>query len=289
MNTMNENAQAMTQVQATTSLTEAVVELTQLLKEAISIAKEEEAVSTTKATTAVTTTPETTTATTEATTTTATTTTDAEATTAETTTATTAPIIVIDDDDNVIATTGDLPCPPEVTEFKGSMIEEKPMDPIPTYEENAAAEATQEITDETATAEENADKYLDNIICDISTLYDIADYTLGNEGYNIDTDHSPYAPMDNRSASFDNCKVYISKEIIKAETITGEFRMIVSEKNSGVKILDHSLKIINDTIKVFSSENTVRMDKIKDSKKLFRLLEIVEEVSALVMSKYIDK
>lgn len=291
MNTMNENAQAMTQVQATTSLTEAVVELTQLLKEAISLAKEEEAVSTTKATTAVTTTPETTTATTEATTTTATTTTDAEATTAETTTATTAPIIVIDDDDNVIATTGDLPCPPEVTEFKGSMIEEKPMDPIPTYEENAAeakADDTAE-AEETVPADEDADKYLDNISCDISTLYDISTYTLENEGYNIGTDHSPYAPMDNRSASFDNYKVYISKEIIKAETITGEFRMIVSEKNSGVKILDHSLKIINDTIKVFSSENTVRMDKIKDSKKLFRLLEIVEEVSALVMSKYIDK
>ena len=278
MNTMNENAQAMTQVQVNGALTEAVKSMASAIQELVALAKEE-ATSTTS--------------TTEATTTTATTTTDAEATTAETTTTTTAPIIVIDDDDNVIATTGDLPCPPEVTEFKGSMIEEKPMDPIPTYEENAAAEATQEITDETAT-EETVDEantateeMLDNIIADISALYNISTYTLENEGYNIGTDHSPYAPMDNRSASFDNYKVYISKEIIKGDTdVTGEFRMIVSEKNSGVKIMDHSLKIINDHIKVSSSENTVRMDKIKDSKKLFRLLEIVEEVSALVMSKY---
>ena len=151
-----------------------------------------------------------------------------------------------------------------------------------------AAEATQEITDETAAAEENADKYLDNILCDISALYDIADYTLGNEGYNFSVDNSPYAP-ENKVASIDNYKVYISKEIIKAETITGEFRMIVSEKNSGVKILDHSLKIIDNTIKVFSSENTVRIEKLKESKKLMRFMELVDEVSALVMSKYISK
>ena len=193
-------------------------------------------------------------ASTTATETTATTTTDAEATTAETTTTTTAPIIVIDDDDNVIATT----------------------------EENAA-EANAD------TAEENADKYLDNILCDISTLYDIADYTLGNEGYNVSIDNSPYAP-ENKVASIDNYKVYISKEIIKGDTdVTGEFRLIVSEKNSGVKILDHSLKIINDHIKVFSSENTVRIDMIKDNKKLMRFMELVDEVSALVMSKYISK
>ena len=137
---------------------------------------------------------------------------------------------------------------------------------------------------------ENADKYLDNISCDISTLYDISTYTLENEGYNIGTDHSPYAPMDNRSGSFDNCKVYISKEMIKGDTdVTGEFRMIVSEKNSGVKIMDYSLKIINAHIKASSSENTVRMDKIKDSKKLMRFLEIVDEVSSLIMSKYISK
>ena len=204
-------------------------------------------------------------------------TTEATATTAETTAtteateATTAPIVVLEDNDSVIG-----------VGFKGSMIEQDPCDPIPTYEENAA-EANAD------TAEENADKYLDNILCDISTLYDIAEYTLGNEGYNVSTDNSPYAPGENKFGYIDNYKVYISKEIIKAETITGEFRMIVSEKNSGVKILDHSLKIIDNTIKVFSSENTVRIEKLKESKKLIRFMELVDEVSALVMSKYISK
>ena len=265
MNTNNTNN---TQAMINNTLTEAVVELTQLLKEAISRAKEEEAVSTTEATTVTT---ETTTATTAT-----------EAT--ETTTATT-PIVVIDDDDNVIATTATAD-EEDNTEFKGSMINNDPCDPIPAIGEVKNQVFVKEL-DKIA---ENADKYLDNISCDISTLYDISTYTLENEGYNIDTDHSPYAPMDNRSASFDNCKVYLSKEIIKGDTdVTGEFRMIVSEKNSGVKIMDYSLKIINAHIKASSSENTVRMDKIKDSKKLMRFLEIVDEVSSLIMSKYISK
>ena len=252
MNTnTNNNAQAQ-------ELAAAVTALTQVIEEAIKLAKEEEAVTST---------------TTEATATTAETTTAAETTT--TTEAT--PVIVLDDDDSVIG-----------VGFKGSMIEQDPMDPMPSAKTAEAAEATQEITDETATAEENADKYLDNILCDISALYDIAEYTLGNEGCNVSTDNSPYAPGENKFGYIDNYKAYISKEIIKEETITGEFRLIVSEKNSGVKILDHSLKIINDHIKVFSSENTVRIDKIKESKKLMRFLEITDEVSALVMSKYIS-
>ena len=238
MNTnTNNNAQAQ-------ELTAAVTALTQVIEEAIKLAKEEEAVTST--------------------------TTEATATTATETTATTeAPIIVLDDDDSVIG-----------VGFKGSMNEQDPMDPIPTYEENAAAE--------TAAAETAAEETLDNIICDISTLYDVADYTLGNEGYNVSVDNSPYAP-ENKVASIDNYKVYISKEINKGDTVIGEFRLIVSEKNSGVKILDHSLKIINDHVKVFSSENTVRIEKLKESKKLMRFLEITDEISALVMSKYISK
>ena len=239
---MNQENTNNTQAQATITLTEAVVELTQLLKEAISLAKEEEAASTTTETTA----------TTKNTT---------EATTATTEANSTTPIIVIDDDDSVIG-----------VGFKGSMNEQDPMDPIPTYEENAAAETAAEET-------------LDNIICDISTLYDVADYTLGNEGYNVSVDNSPYAP-ENKVASIDNYKVYISKEINKGDTVIGEFRLIVNEKNSGVKILDHSLKIINDHVKVFSSENTVRIEKLKESKKLMRFLEITDEISALVMGKY---
>lgn len=256
-----ENTQAQTTINST--LTESVKSMASAVQELVELIKNEIAAEATSTTTE----------------TTATTTTDAEAT--ETT------------------TVGYLPCPPDAktaeaatatattetttadAEFKGSMIEEEPMDPIPTYEENAA-EANAD------TAEENADKYLDNILCDISTLYDIAEYTLCNEGCNVSTDNSPYAPGENKFGYIDNYKVYISKEIIKAETITGEFRMIVSEKNSGVKILDHSLKIIDNTIKVFSSENTVRIEKLKESKKLMRFMELVDEVSALVMSKYIS-
>ena len=272
MNAMNTNNTNNTNVQ---SLTAAIAALTKVLEEAIDIAKEESTTATTGTTA---------------------TTTEAPTATETATETNKTPIIVIDDDDSIIATTEApiivLDDDDSVIGVGGSMIEQNPMDLIPAAEAKAdtAAEAkadTAAEAEETVPADdEAAEEYLDNISCDISTLYDISTYTLENEGYNIGTDHSPYAPMDNRSASFDNYKVYISKEIIKAETITGEFRMIVSEKNSGVKIMDHSLKIINDHIKVFSSENTVRMDKIKDSKKLLRLLEIVEEVSALVMSKY---
>ena len=271
----NTQAQAMINNAQATALTEAVTAMAAQLKELVDIVKAE---------------------TTEATTTTATTTTDAEATTAETTTTTTAPIIVIDDDDNVIATTGDLPCPPEATEFKGSMIEQEPMDPMPNEETADTAEATQEITDETATAEENADEdtageeYLDNILRDISVLYDIAEYALDHEGYNISSDRSPYAPKDNKVGSIDDrYRVFISKEVISSSSETiGTFRLIVNEKTTGIEIMSSEMKIINDHIKVYSSENTVRIDKINESKKLMRFLEITDEVSALVMSKYIS-
>lgn len=262
MNTMNNNAQAQ-------ELTTAIISLTAAVNELIALAKEEE----TEATT--------TTATTE------TTSTAAEATTAETTTTTTAPIIVIDDDDNVIATTGDLPCPPEAAaeattetttadaEFVGSMIE------------NAA-----EANADTAEAEETAgEEYLDNILCDISVLYDIAEYALDHEGYNISSDHSPYAPKDNKVGSIDDrYRVFISKEVISSSSeTTGTFRLIVNEKTTGIEIMSSEMKIINDHIKVYSSENTVRIEKLKESKKLMRFMEIVDEVSALVMSKYISK
>lgn len=267
----NAQAQAMINNAQATALTEAVTAMAAQLKELVDIVKAE----TTEATTT--------------TATTATTTTDTEATTAETTTTTTAPIIVIDDDDNVITTTGDLPYPPEATEFKGSMIEEEPMDPIPTYEENAAAEATQEITDETAAAEENADKYLDNILCDISTLYDVADYTLGNEGYNVSVDNSPYSPKENKVGVIGDYQVFISKEITKdGDHIEGSFRLIIKDRSIVSPIMDHSLTIVNGHIKVYSSDNTLRLEKMKESNALMRFLEIVEEMSALVMSKYIS-
>ena len=255
MNTNNTNN---TNVQ---SLTAAIAALTKVLEEAIDIAKEESTTATTGTTT---------------TTTEVTATTETATTATETTATTEAPIIVIDDDDSVIG-------------VGGSMIEQNPMDLIPAAE--AKADDTAAEAEETVPADdEAAEEYLDNITADISALYDIGDYSLSNEGYNISIDNSPYAPKDNKVGSIDNYRIYISKEIIKGtDQVTGEFRMIVSEKNSGVKILDHSLKIINDTIKVFSSENTVRIEKLKESKKLMRFLEIVDEVSSLIMSKYISK
>ena len=95
-------------------------------------------------------------------------TTEATATTAETTATTevtsTTPVIVLDDDDSVIG-----------VGFKGSMIEQDPMDPMPSAE--AAEDVAQKITDETA-AEANAvadtEKMLDDIIADISALYNIS-------------------------------------------------------------------------------------------------------------------
>ena len=232
-------------------LTSAIISLTAAVNELIDLAKAEE----TEA------------ASTTATETTATTTTDAEAT--ETT------------------TVGYLPCPPEATEFKGSMIEEEPMDPIPTYEENAA-----EANADTAEAEETAgEEYLDNILRDISVLYDIAEYALDHEGYNISSDHSPYAPKDNKVGSIDDrYRVFISKEVISSSSeTTGTFRLIVNEKTTGIEIMSSEMKIINDHIKVYSSENTSRLDKLKEGKKIMRFLEIVDETTSLVMSKYISK
>ena len=263
MNTMN-NAQAQ-------ELTTAIISLTAAVNELIALAKEEE----TEATT--------TTATTE------TTSTAAEATTAETTTTTTAPIIVIDDDDNVIATTGDLPCPPEAAteattetttadaEFVGSMIEN-------------AAEANADTAEAEETVTADTEEMLDKIICDISTLYDVAEFALCHEGKNIDSDHSPYAPKDNRRGLIGDYQVFISKEITKdGDHIEGSFRLGVKDKVIVNPIMDLEIRLIDNNYKIFSSENVHRMEKMKEDHDLMRFLEITDEVSALVMSKYISK
>ena len=270
-----ENTQAQTTINST--LTESVKSMASAVQELVELIKNEIAAEATSTTTE----------------TTATTTTGAEATTAETTTTTTAPIIVIDDDDNVIATTGDLPCPPEATEFKGSMIEEEPMDPMPSAKTAEAAEdVAQKITDETA-AEANAvadtEKMLDDIIADISALYNISSYALSNEGKNIESDRSPYAPKENKMGVIGDYQVFIAKEVIKdCDHVTGSFRLVVKDKVIVNPIMDHSLTIVNGHIKVFSSDNTLRMEKMKESNALMRFMEIVEEMSALVMSKYIS-
>ena len=247
MNTnTNNNAQAQ-------ELAAAVTALTQVIEEAIKLAKEEEAVTST---------------TTEA--------------TATTEAASTAPIIVLDDDDSVIG-------------FTGSMIEQEPMDPMPTYEETADTAETKESTDEeTVTADEanavaDTEKMLDDIIADISALYNISSYALSNEGKNIDSDRSPYSPKENKVGVIGDYQVFISKEITKdGDHIEGSFRLIIKDRSIVSPIMDHSLTIVNGHIKVYSSDNTLRLEKMKESNALMRFLEIVEEMSALVMSKYIS-
>lgn len=229
MNTNNTNN---TQAMINNTLTEAVVELTQLLKEAISLAKEEEAVSTTEATTVTT---ETTTATTAT-----------EAT--ETTTTATTPIVVIDDDDNVIATTATAD-EEDNTEFKGSMIEQDPT-------------------------------------ADISALYDIAEFALMAEGKNIDRDKSPYAPKENKVGVIGDYQVFISKEVTKDNNVTGSFRLVIKDKSIVTPIMDLNIHLIDSRAKAFSSENTCRVEKMKEDHDLMRFLNIVEEISSVVMSKY---
>lgn len=215
-------------------------------------------------------------------------TTEATATTAETTATTeatsTTPVIENDDDDSVIG-----------VGFKGSMIEQDPMDPMPSAKTAEAAEAAedvaQKITDETA-AEANAvadtDKMLDDIIADISALYNISSYALSNEGKNIESDRSPYAPKENKMGVIGDYQVFIAKEVIKdCDHVTGSFRLIIKDKTIVTPIMELELRLIDGHYKVFSSENTHRMEKMKEDHDLMRFLEITEEVSALIMSRYL--
>lgn len=213
-------------------------------------------------------------------------TTEATATTAETTATTeatsTTPVIVLDDDDSVIG-----------VGFKGSMIDQDPMDPMPSAKTAEAAEdVAQKITDETA-AEANAvadtEKMLDDIIADISALYNISSYALSNEGKNIESDRSPYAPKENKMGVIGDYQVFIAKEVIKdCDHVTGSFRLIIKDKTIVTPIMELELRLIDGHYKVFSSENTHRMEKMKEDHDLMRFLEITEEVSALIMSRYIS-
>lgn len=246
---MNQNTNNNAQAQATITLTEAVVELTQLLKEAISLAKEEEAASTT------------------ATETTATTTTETTATTKNTTEATTA----------TTATTG-------TTATTEATITE-----APTATETTATTAT-ETTPETTTAtadEEDNTEFEGSMIeqdptADISALYDIAEFALMAEGKNIESDRSPYAPKENKMGVIGDYQVFISKD-------NRSFRLIIKDKTIVTPIMDFNIHLIDSRAKAFSSENTCRVEKMKEDHDLMRFLNIVEEISSVVTSKYIDK
>lgn len=181
-------------------------------------------------------------------------------------------IIVIDDDDKVIAvgttetttneTVGDLPCPHD------------------------AAETAAEDADDPATPSE---EILDKIIADISALFYIAEYSLYNEAEKIGHDNSPYSPKDNTVGDIGDYKIFISKEIIKsADHVEGSFRMIIKDKVIVNPICDYDVRIIDNHIKVFSSENTVRVEKMKENHKLLKFLEVVDDTCYLVKDKYIS-
>lgn len=187
-------------------------------------------------------------------------------------------IVVIDDDDNVIAvgsttetttdedaeTTGDLPCPPD-----------------------AAETAAAENADDPATPSE---EILDKIIADISALFYIAEYSLYNEAEKIGHDNSPYSPKDNTVGDIGDYKIFISKEIIKsADHVEGSFRMIIKDKVIVNPICDYDVRIIDNHIKVFSSENTVRVEKMKENHKVVKFLEVVDDTCYLVKDKYISE
>ena len=262
MHAMNTNNTNNTNVQ---SLTAAISALTKVLEEAIDIAKEESTTAT-AGTTATTT---------EVTTT--------EATTATTAATSTAPIVVIDDDDSVIATTETTTETTTATEATSTTAAETTA--------TTATETTPETTTATADEEDNTE-FEGSMIeqdptADISALYDIAEFALSHEGKNIDRDKSPYAPKDNRRGLIGDYQVFISKEITKdCDHVTGSFRLIIKDKSIVAPIMDFNIHLIDSRAKAFSSENTHRIEKMKEDHDLMRFLNIVEEISSVVMSKY---
>lgn len=175
-------------------------------------------------------------------------------------------------------------------EFKGSMINNDPCDPIPAIGENQVfVKELDKIADE-ANAVADTEKMLDDIIADISALYNISSYALSNEGKNIESDRSPYAPKENKMGVIGDYQVFISKEITKdGDHIEGSFRLIIKDRSIVTPIMDLNIHLIDSCAKVFSSENTCRVEKMKEDHDLMRFLNIVEEISSVVTSKYIDK
>ena len=228
------------------TLTEAVTTMASAIQELVDLAKAESSSATTATTT-----------------TTATTATEAT----ETTTTATTPIVVIDDDDSIIATT-------EAT--------------TETTTATTATETTPETTTATADEEDNTE-FKGSMIeqdptADISALYDIAEFALSHEGKNIESDRSPYAPKENKVGVIGDYQVFISK--VTKDNNTGSFRLIIKDKSIVTPIMDLNIHLIDSRAKAFSSENTCRVEKMKEDHDLMRFLNIVEEISSVVMSKY---
>ena len=255
---MNQNTNNNTQAQATITLTEAVVELTQLLKEAIALAKEEEAASTTETTTA----------------TTATTT---EATTAAT--ATTAPIVVLDDDDNVIATNeaGEKVIPPFATATTAEATTATTTDAeVTTETATATTEATVETTGkipcppETVTAVEDA---AETKKINLDGLYKVLKYTIEKEGSMVRMDHSPYAPARNLVADVGNHTIYLS-------LTDEEVKVIIVKKD----YFNPSMTIsVNNNREYMDEVKTFKKDALNADSKTKKLIEIIRDIISLTM------
>lgn len=196
------------------SLTAAIAALTKVLEEAIDIAKEESTTATT-----------------------GTTVTTTEATTTEATTE--APIIVLDDDDSVIG-----------VGFKGSMIEQDPMDPIPAVSEAKADTAAETTTAAEANATEIKNQIsvgdLDRIAeaetkkIDLTAIYEILKYSLRKEGKNQERDNSPYAPERNVMADIGhNCKIYLAE-------FDDEISIIIKHKDYASPLMRKTITILGD-------------------------------------------
>ena len=162
---------------------------------------------------------------------------------------------------------------------------------VTTTEATTATETTPETTTATADEEDNTE-FKGSMIeqdptADISALYDIAEFALMAEGKNIESDRSPYAPKDNRRGLIGDYQVFISKEITNdGDHIEGSFRLIIKDKSIVTPIMDFNIHLIDSRAKAFSSENTHRIERMKEDHDLMRFLNIVEEISSVVMSKY---
>ena len=152
----------------------------------------------------------------------------------------------------------------------------------------ATAETTTATADEEDNTEFKGSMIEQDPTADISALYDIAEFALSHEGKNIDRDKSPYAPKENKVGVIGDYQVFISKEITK-DNNTGSFRLIIKDKSIVTPIMDFNIHLIDSRAKASSSENTHRVEKMKEDHDLMRFLNIVEEISSVVMSKYIDK
>ena len=200
-------------------------------------------------------------------------------------------------EESTTATTGTTTTTTEVTattETATTAVTTTPETTTATPETTTATETTATTETTTATAdEEDNTEFKGSMIeqdptADISALYNITEYALRHEGKNIESDRSPYAPKENKVGVIGDYQVFISKEVTtKDNNVAGSFfRLMIKDKSIVAPIMDFNIHLIDSRAKAFSSENTCRVEKMKEDHDLMRFLNIVEEISSVVMSKY---